>query len=105
MAFNEDTGERIAWTMVEQLQDGTYVVAAFYDQKTDNLTWITPRYGNVPDKVIWLGGKVPQDRTIIRHVLMMVNLAIYISMVVIVVIGCVFAFLLIYLNFKYAHRR
>ena len=38
MAFNEDTGDRIAWTKVEQLQGGNYEVVAYYDMKTDNLT-------------------------------------------------------------------
>ena len=33
------------------LETGKYEQVAFYDQKTDNLTWITPKYGDVPDKV------------------------------------------------------
>ena len=61
MAFNEDTGDRIAWTKLEQLQDGKYEKVAFYDQKTDNLTWITPRYGTVPDKVMKGTRKIHED--------------------------------------------
>lgn len=105
VAFNEDTGDRIAWTQLEQLQAGKYEVVAFYDQRTDNLTWIPPKYGQVPDKVIWENGKVPQDRTIIKVTLKMVNLWLYISMVVLVIIGCLFACMLVWFNFKYAHRR
>ena len=33
MAFSEETGDRIAWTKIEQLQHGKYEVVAFYDQK------------------------------------------------------------------------
>jgi hypothetical protein len=39
VAFSEETGDRIAWTKIEQLQRGKYEVVAFYDQKSDNLTW------------------------------------------------------------------
>ncbi len=39
VAFNQQTGDRIAWTKVEQLQDGAYVEVALHDQRTDNLTW------------------------------------------------------------------
>ncbi len=42
VAFNQQTGDRIAWTKIEQLQDGTYVEVAYHDQRTDNLTWIPP---------------------------------------------------------------
>ena len=82
---------------MEQLQGGRYVVVARYDQKSDNLTWDHPE--------IWLGDKVPQDRTIIRHALRMVNLGLYVSMVVLVVLGCLFAAIFIWFNFRYAHRR
>lgn len=105
VAFNEDTGDRIAWTKVEQLQDAVYEVVAFYDQKTDNMSWVNPRYGNIEDKVIWRGGKVPQDRTIVQTELMMVNLWLYGAMVFLVILGCVFASLFMYVNFKYSHRR
>ena len=39
VAFSEETGDRIAWTKIEQLQNKKYEVVAFYDQKSDNLTW------------------------------------------------------------------
>lgn len=75
MAFSEETGDRIAWTKIEQLQEGKYEVVAFYDQKSDNLTWLPPPIASASaaaaqnshhsgqdrkDKVIWLGSKIPQ---------------------------------------------
>ena len=56
-------------------------------------------------QIIWLGGKVPQDRTIVRDRLMVVHLVLYMVMVLVVVVGCLFAVFLIYFNFKYSHRR
>jgi len=50
-------GDRIAWTLVEQLVNGQYNKVAYYDTQTDNLTWLT--------QARWIGNKVPQDRTII----------------------------------------
>ncbi len=41
VAFNRQTGDRIAWTKLEQLQDGAYVEVALHDQRTDNLTWLS----------------------------------------------------------------
>ena len=43
VAFSEETGDRIAWTKIEQLQNKKYEVVAFYDQKSDNLTWLLPK--------------------------------------------------------------
>lgn len=175
VAFSEETGDRIAWTKIEQLQRGKYKVVAFYDQKTDNLTWLPPEslptttttstttsspssstpvevftpsedstieasiQGVITDpmedlggdklvttltttvsletttksgvtrektnRVIWLGKKIPQDRTIVRPELRKLNLWLYLSMVILSFIGVIFAILLIYFNFKYAHRR
>ena len=108
MAFSEETGDRIAWTQVEQLQSGRYSVVAYYDQKTDNLTWLPP-LEDTPDKeptrVIWTGGKVPQDRTIVQTRLLKVNLGLYLSMVGVAIVGIFIAFSLIYFNFRYGHRR
>jgi hypothetical protein len=57
------------------------------------------------DKVIWVGTKIPQDRTIIKDKLMKLNIWLYLSMVSLSMIGVVFASLLIYFNFRYSHRR
>ena len=114
MAFSEETGDRIAWTKVEQLQNNKYEVVAFYDQKTNNLTWLPPATNDnvtltsigtsqdsVPSKVIWKYGKIPQDRTIIKNKLLKLNLWLYICMVVLALTGIGIAIGLIYFNFRY----
>ena len=63
MAFSEETGDRIAWTKIEQLQAKQYRVVGFYDQKSDNLTWVSSDQNNNESElsaVIWPGGKIPQ---------------------------------------------
>jgi len=50
-------GDRIAWTLIEQMSNGSYIKAAYYDTQTNNLTWLTHPQ--------WINKKVPQDRTII----------------------------------------
>jgi len=50
-------GDRIAWTLIEQMINGTYHKVAYYDTQTVNLTWLS-----LPK---WIGDKAPQDRTII----------------------------------------
>ncbi|XP_040570916.2 LOW QUALITY PROTEIN: gamma-aminobutyric acid type B receptor subunit 1-like [Lepeophtheirus salmonis] len=108
VAFSEKTGDRIAWTKVEQLQKGKYEVVGFYDQKTDNLTWLIPKYGMYggrTDRVIWSSKKIPQDRTIVKMKLMKLNLYLYISMIAVSTFGIIFAISLIIFNFKYSHRR
>ena len=52
-----------------------------------------------------MGDKAPQDRTIIKPQLRMVNLWLYVSMVTLSFIGCGIALAFIWFNFKYAHRR
>ena len=32
----------MSWTKIEQLQDGKYEIVGYYDQTTDNLTWVKP---------------------------------------------------------------
>ena len=115
VAFSEETGDRIAWTKIEQLQDKRYRVVGFYDQKSDNLTWVSA----VPDAadtngsqstsevgaVIWPGGKIPQDRTIVKERLLKLNIWLYIAMSSVAVMGILIAVSLIYFNFRYGHRR
>ena len=108
--FNDDTGDRIAWTKVEQLQNGLYEVVAYYDMKTDNLSLIRPKEikGYVTsrkDKIVWIEDKAPQDRTIVTYELRVVNLWLYASMVTLSFAGCGIAVAFIWFNFKYAHRR
>ena len=109
VAFNEETGDRIAWTKIEQLQDKQYRVVGFYDQKEDNLTWVSLETGWNNDSelsaVIWPGGKIPQDRTIVKEILLKLNIWLYTAMSSVAVMGILIAFSLIYFNFRYGHRR
>ncbi len=105
VAFSEETGDRIAWTQIEQLQSKKYEVVAFYDQKSDNLTWLPKADGSSTQKVLWAGGKIPQDRTIVQNRLLKVNLWLYLAMVFVAVVGVFIALGLIYFNCRYGHRR
>lgn len=96
VAFSSQ-GDRIALTQIEQLQNGIYRVLGYYDTQADNLTW-----ENVE---IWSGGKVPQDRTIIRRVLRTVSLPLFICMCVISSVGILVSIGLIIFNIWNKHRR
>ncbi|KAJ0003571.1 hypothetical protein NQD34_008669 [Periophthalmus magnuspinnatus] len=50
-------GSRMAWTLIEQLQDGSYKKIGYYDSTKGNLSW----YGN--DK--WIGAGPPADQTVV----------------------------------------
>ena len=156
VAFSEETGDRMSWTKIEQLQKGVYEVVGYYDQTADNLTWVKPPEALRPsllnksvakdhdsisenskvltempvlmtttttttttsllllednkdeseaNRIIWLGKKIPQDRTIVKNQLRELNVWLYFSMVALALIGVFFAGGLIYFNFKYSHRR
>lgn len=96
VAFSSQ-GDRIALTQIEQVIDGKYVKLGYYDTQSDNLTW-----RNVER---WIGGKVPQDRTIIRTVLRTVSLPLFISMAILSTLGIVIAIGLIVFNVYNRHRR
>uniref|UniRef100_W5KWH6 Gamma-aminobutyric acid type B receptor subunit 1 n=1 Tax=Astyanax mexicanus TaxID=7994 RepID=W5KWH6_ASTMX len=50
-------GSRMAWTLIEQLQGGSYKKIGYYDMTKGNLSW----YGN--DK--WIGAGPPADQTMV----------------------------------------
>jgi len=104
VAFSEATGDRMAWTKIEQLVNTKYTVVGYYDQRTDNLTWNTdPDTGD--ELVWWPKGKIPQDRTIIKSDIKTVALTIYVPMVIVSVIGIILALILIIINNKFNYRR
>ncbi|XP_031840658.1 gamma-aminobutyric acid type B receptor subunit 1 isoform X3 [Nomia melanderi] len=96
VAFSSQ-GDRIALTQIEQMIDGKYVKLGYYDTQSDNLTWRNMER--------WIGGKVPQDRTIVRTVLRTVSLPLFICMGTISSIGIVIAVGLIIFNIWNRHRR
>ncbi|XP_034952272.1 gamma-aminobutyric acid type B receptor subunit 1 isoform X2 [Chelonus insularis] len=96
VAFSSQ-GDRIALTQIEQVIDGKYVKLGYYDTQSDNLTW--------KNRERWIGGKVPQDRTIVKKVLRTVSLPLFISMGSISALGIVTAIILIIFNIWNRHRR
>ncbi|XP_055682900.1 gamma-aminobutyric acid type B receptor subunit 1 [Lutzomyia longipalpis] len=96
VAFSSQ-GDRIALTQVEQMIDGQYVKLGYYDTQVDNLTWLNMEQ--------WAGGKVPQDRTIVRRVLRTVSLPLFVCMSTISSCGILVALALIVFNIWNRHRR
>lgn len=97
VAFN-DIGDRISWTLIEQMIDGEYKTLGFYDTITDNLTWY--------NKEEWfVSGKVPKDRTEIKPTLVTVNRTLYVSLSTVSIIGMVIAILLLAFNYKFRNNR
>ena len=45
VAFSSDTGDRMALTMIEQLVGTSYQIVGYYDQRTDNLTFVEDEEG------------------------------------------------------------
>ncbi|KOC66008.1 Gamma-aminobutyric acid type B receptor subunit 1 [Habropoda laboriosa] len=96
VAFSSQ-GDRIALTQIEQVIDGKYVKLGYYDTQSDNLTWRNMER--------WIGGKIPQDRTIVRTVLRTVSLTLFTAMGTISSIGILIAIALIIFNIWNRHRR
>ncbi|KAL7738843.1 hypothetical protein ACLKA6_016749 [Drosophila palustris] len=96
VAFSSQ-GDRIALTQIEQMVNGKYEKLGYYDTQLDNLTWLNMEQ--------WIGGKVPQDRTIVTHVLRTVSLPLFICMGTISSCGIFVAFALIIFNIWNKHRR
>ncbi|XP_055601301.1 gamma-aminobutyric acid type B receptor subunit 1 [Uranotaenia lowii] len=96
VAFSSQ-GDRIALTQIEQMIDGQYYKLGYYDTQADNLTWFNMEK--------WDGGKVPQDRTIVRRVLRTVSLPLFICMSTVSGCGIVVALVLIVFNIWHRHRR
>ncbi|XP_043491897.1 gamma-aminobutyric acid type B receptor subunit 1 isoform X1 [Polistes fuscatus] len=96
VAFSSQ-GDRIALTQIEQVIDGKYVKLGYYDTQSDNLTWRNMER--------WIGGKIPQDRTIVRTILRTVSLPLFICMGTISSVGIVIAIILIIFNVWNRHRR
>ncbi|XP_014233341.1 gamma-aminobutyric acid type B receptor subunit 1 isoform X1 [Trichogramma pretiosum] len=96
VAFSSQ-GDRIALTQIEQVIDGKYAKLGYYDTQMDNLTWHNMER--------WIGGKVPQDRTIVKKLLRTVSLPLFITMCSFSTLGIVVALGLILFNVWNRHRR
>ncbi|VDM75092.1 unnamed protein product [Strongylus vulgaris] len=92
-----DSGDRIARTQIEQMQNGKYVVMGFYDTTTQELEW----YG----KEQWYSSKgPPPDSTIIRESILTVASELYYAVAVFAFIGLALAAGTFIFNNKYAFR-
>ncbi|KAL5289009.1 GABBR1 family protein [Megaselia abdita] len=96
VAFSSQ-GDRIALTQIEQMIDGKYIKLGYFDTQSDNLTWI--------NMAKWQGNKVPQDRTIVKHVLRTVSLPLFVCMTTISSCGIFVALVLVIFNIWFSHRR
>ncbi|KAL4219318.1 Gamma-aminobutyric acid type B receptor subunit 1 [Mactra antiquata] len=78
VAFSSQ-GDRIAWTKIEQMINGTYHTLGYYDQNSDNLTWL--------NRERWTGGHPPPDRTKQKPVLRVVSLGLFLCMCGLATVG------------------
>ncbi|CAG0916449.1 unnamed protein product [Notodromas monacha] len=87
-------GDRIAWTQIEQMVNGSYVPLGYFDTHTNNLTWLKSEK--------WIGGKPPKDKTEIKDQLRTVSLTLLAAVSSISLVGILAALGL--LCFMYAYR-
>ncbi|XP_016847283.1 gamma-aminobutyric acid type B receptor subunit 1 [Anolis carolinensis] len=91
------SGSRMAWTLIEQLQDGIYKKIGYYDSTKDNLSW----YGNEK----WIGGSPPADYTKIITTFRYLSQKLYISVSVLSSIGILLAIICLAFNIYNGHVR
>lgn len=119
VAFSEK-GDRIAWTQIEQMIEGKYNLLGYYDTQTNNLTWTNNERWVETGKelnhflfsknrlltyALHLTGKPPPDRTIIQQKYSSVNTSLFITIIVISLIGILWALALMCFNLKFSHYR
>ncbi|XP_053823914.1 gamma-aminobutyric acid type B receptor subunit 1 [Vidua chalybeata] len=91
------SGSRMAWTLIEQLQDGEYQKIGYYDSTKDNLSW----YNN--DK--WIGGAPPSDYTKVIITFRFLSQKLFISVAVLASLGIVLAVVCLAFNIYNGHVR
>ncbi|KAK6195470.1 hypothetical protein SNE40_000895 [Patella caerulea] len=96
VAFSSQ-GDRIAWTQIEQMINGTYHKLGYYDAVADNLTWF--------GKEKWKGGKIPQDKTVVVNSLRVVSPALYYSMCGVAFLGILAGIICLVFNHLHRQRR
>ncbi|XP_027003762.1 gamma-aminobutyric acid type B receptor subunit 1 isoform X1 [Tachysurus fulvidraco] len=74
-------GSRMAWTLIEQLQGGSYKKIGYYDSTKGNLSW----YGN--DK--WIGGDPPRDQTVVLEEVRFLSQKLFVSVSVFAGLGII----------------
>ncbi|XP_075434105.1 gamma-aminobutyric acid type B receptor subunit 1 isoform X3 [Ascaphus truei] len=91
------SGSRMAWTLIEQLQGGSYKKIGYYDSTKDNLSW----YNN--DK--WIGGSPPTDHTKVIITFRYVSQKLFISVSVLAGLGILLGFVCLSFNMYNSHVR
>ncbi|KAF6023760.1 GABA-B-R1 [Bugula neritina] len=77
------TGDRIAKTQIEQMQNGTYYTVGYYDYTTGELDWLETDQ--------WPGGSYPADRTIIKDKFRVLSRYILYAMLPLSYLGIIFS--------------
>ncbi|KAG7281761.1 hypothetical protein CRUP_028075, partial [Coryphaenoides rupestris] len=75
-------GSRMAWTLIEQLQGGSYKKIGYYDSTKGNLSW----YGN--DK--WIGPGPPADQTVVIEEFRYLSQKLFVSVSVFAGLGILY---------------
>ncbi|XP_061474950.1 gamma-aminobutyric acid type B receptor subunit 1 isoform X2 [Rhineura floridana] len=91
------SGSRMAWTLIEQLQDGIYKKIGYYDSTKDNLSW----YNNEK----WIGGVPPADYTKVIITFRYLSQKLFISVSVLSSVGILLAIICLAFNIYNGHVR
>ncbi|XP_078721635.1 gamma-aminobutyric acid type B receptor subunit 1-like isoform X7 [Lampetra fluviatilis] len=84
------SGSRMAWTLIEQLQDGKYVKIGYYDSSSNNISWFNAEK--------WIGGSPPPDRTKVVEQFRYLSQGLYISVCVLATVGIILGLLCLSFN-------
>ncbi|KAL6099252.1 gabbr1 [Pungitius sinensis] len=90
-------GSRMAWTLIEQLQGGSYKKIGYYDSTKGNLSW----YGN--DR--WIGSGPPADQTVVIEEFRYLSQKIFVSMSVFAGLGILLGFVCLTFNIHNSNVR
>ncbi|CAD5231482.1 unnamed protein product [Bursaphelenchus xylophilus] len=92
-----DSGDRIARSQIEQMQDGKYVMLGYYDATIQKLDWF--------DKEKFAGdGKPPPDSLVIKENYMTVRLELFIIVALMAVIGVILSVGTLIFNINFGYR-
>ncbi|KAL0622842.1 Gamma-aminobutyric acid type B receptor subunit 1, partial [Plecturocebus cupreus] len=91
------SGSRMAWTLIEQLQGGSYKKIGYYDSTKDDLSW------SKTDK--WIGGTPPADQTLVIKTFRFLSQKLFISVSVLSSLGIVLAVVCLSFNIYNSHVR
>ena len=96
MAFSSK-GDRIAWTLIEQMINGQYNKVGYYDTQTDNLTWLA--------EARWIAGKLICIVLKSTDKLRTVSFGLFVTMSLVSSVGIAAAIALVIFNTVYREQR